>query len=110
MKTDRNTAPEGSAGVVSSAGRAVTMFERRFKSRASGAISTKQSLVMTLTQAAAYLSVSKAHLSNVINGKVPDVPVLLHARIGRRILIRREWADEWLEAAAQKSFLTNGII
>ena len=34
-------------------------------------IDTKESTpVMTLTQAAAYLQVSKAHLSNVINGKV----------------------------------------
>ena len=38
-------------------------------------IDTKESTpVMTLTQAAAYLRVSKAHLSNVINGKVPGVP------------------------------------
>ena len=34
----------------------------------------QHSPVMTLTQAAAYLRVSKAHLSNVINGKVPGVP------------------------------------
>jgi hypothetical protein len=39
-------------------------------------------------------------LSNVINGKVEGVPKLLVARVGRRILIRREWADEWLEKAA----------
>jgi len=65
---------------------------------------------MKLTQAAEYLRLSKAHLSNVINGKVSVVPPLRHARIGRRILIRREWADEWLETAGQKSVLTNGSI
>jgi excisionase family DNA binding protein len=59
----------------------------------------EQSAVMTLKEAAVYLRVSKAHLSNVINGRVRGVPPLRHAPIGRRILIRREWADEWLELA-----------
>ena len=63
-------------------------------------IDTKESTpVMTLTQAATYLRVSKAHLSNVINGKVPGVPPVRSFRMGRRILIKREWADEWMEAA-----------
>ncbi len=63
-------------------------------------IDTKESTpVMTLTQAAAYLRVSKAHLSNVINGKVPGVPPVRSFRMGRRILIKREWVDEWMEAA-----------
>ena len=55
--------------------------------------------VMTLTQAAAYLRVSKAHLSNVINGKVPGVPPIRSFRMGRRILIKREWVDDWMESA-----------
>jgi excisionase family DNA binding protein len=55
---------------------------------------------MTLTQAARFLQVSKAHLSNVINGKVPGVPTLRAVRLGRRILIRCEWIDEWLERTA----------
>jgi hypothetical protein len=46
---------------------------------------------------------SKAHLSNLINGKLPGVPRLRHAWPGPRILIKREWADEWLEIAAQES-------
>jgi excisionase family DNA binding protein len=58
--------------------------------------------VLTLKQAAAYLQVSKAHLSNVINGRVTGVPPLRHAQIGRRILIKRAWADEWLEMAGQR--------
>ena len=63
-------------------------------------IDTKESTpVMTLTQAAAYLRVSKAHLSNVINGKVPGVPPVRSFRMGRRILIKREWVNEWLETA-----------
>ena len=53
--------------------------------------------IMTLKQAAAYLQISKAHLSNVINGKVPGVRPPRVFRAGRRILIRREWVDEWME-------------
>lgn len=59
--------------------------------------------VMTLKQAAAYLRISKAHLSNVLNGKVPGVPPLRHASVGRRILIKRIWADEWLEEVGERS-------
>ena len=62
-------------------------------------IDTKgQKPVMTLKQAAAYLQISKAHMSNVINGKVPDVQPLRCKRVGRRILIKREWVDEWMES------------
>lgn len=61
-------------------------------------IDTKeQTPVMTLQQAADYLQVSKAHLSNVINGKVPGVRPPRVFRAGRRILIRREWLDRWME-------------
>jgi len=63
-------------------------------------IDTKEQMpVMTLKQAAAYLQVSKAHLSNVINGKVPGVRPVRCFRVGRRILIKREWVNEWLETA-----------
>jgi excisionase family DNA binding protein len=53
--------------------------------------------IMTLEEAAEYLRISKAHLSNVINGKVPGVRPPRVFRAGRRILIRREWLDRWLE-------------
>jgi excisionase family DNA binding protein len=58
---------------------------------------------MTLTQAAAYLQITKAHLSNVINRKVADVPPLRCFRVGRRILIKREWVDSWMEATNLKA-------
>jgi hypothetical protein len=61
----------------------------------------ERSQVLSLTQTAAYLRISKAHLSNVLARKVPGVPPLRHARAGRRILIKREWADHWLEASAE---------
>ena len=46
--------------------------------------------VLTLKQAAEQLRISKAYLCNVLNGKVPGVPHLRHAPIGRRILIKQE--------------------
>jgi excisionase family DNA binding protein len=58
---------------------------------------------MNLKQAAAYLQVSKAHLSNVINGKVAGVAPVRSFRVGRRILFKREWIDEWLDAAQRKA-------
>ena len=64
---------------------------------------SERSSVMTLEQTADYLRISKAHLSNVLNGKVPSVPPLAHAVVGRRILIRRIWADEWLEKMGARS-------
>jgi Helix-turn-helix domain len=60
--------------------------------------STVQSPVMTLEQSAAYLHVSKAHLSNVINGKVANVPPVRCFRVGRRVLIQRESLDSSLES------------
>ena len=57
---------------------------------------TEPSGVLSLKEAAGYLRISKAHLSNVINGKVSGVPCLRYAQLGRRILIKREWADDWL--------------
>jgi excisionase family DNA binding protein len=70
----------------------------------------ESSTVMTLGLAADYLKISKAHLSNAINGKVEGVPKLPFARVGRRILIRREWADEWLEKAAGDPPPVNGNV
>ena len=51
-----------------------------------------------LKKAAVYPHVSKAHLSSVINGKVPGVVPVRSFRSGRRVLLKREWIDEWLYA------------
>ncbi|HEY3739228.1 MAG TPA: helix-turn-helix domain-containing protein [Bryobacteraceae bacterium] len=58
---------------------------------------SERAAIFTLNQAASYLRISKAHLSNVINGKVPGVQPVRFFRLGRRVLIKREWIDEWLE-------------
>lgn len=55
--------------------------------------------VLTLGDIARILRCSKAHVCNVINGKVPGVPRLPHLAVGRRKLVRREWLEEWMEAA-----------
>ncbi|MFN7545313.1 MAG: hypothetical protein ACK5TN_21250 [Acidobacteriota bacterium] len=63
-------------------------------------IDTKnQTPVMTLKQAVAHLRISKAQRSNVINSKLPGVNPSRSFRIGRRILIKQEWVDDWRESA-----------
>jgi excisionase family DNA binding protein len=100
MKTDtRSAANYSGAGAVP-----IEIPEQETSSRMIGrGLDIGRSAVLTLKDAAAYLGISKAHLSNVINRKVPGLPQLRCARIGRRILIRREWADEFLDRAGQKS-------
>jgi excisionase family DNA binding protein len=55
-------------------------------------------LVLTVNEAAQIVRCSKAHLLNVIHGKVSNVPPLPCIHVGRRILIRREALDQWLRA------------
>jgi excisionase family DNA binding protein len=52
--------------------------------------------VLTMREAAELLRFSKAHLSNVINRKVPGLPALPVVRIGRRLLVRRDALAAWL--------------
>jgi len=54
--------------------------------------------VLTIAESAILLRCSKAHISNVINGKVDGVPPLPCVKVGRRKLIRRESITRWLEA------------
>ena len=53
--------------------------------------------VLTLQESAAILRCSKAHISNLLNGKVPNTPRLPHFRLGRRVLTRLEWVLQWME-------------
>jgi excisionase family DNA binding protein len=54
--------------------------------------------VLTISEAAQVMRCSKAHVLNVIHGRVTNVPPLPCVRIGRRILIRREALEFWLAA------------
>jgi excisionase family DNA binding protein len=51
---------------------------------------------MTMAEAARYLRCSRAHVSNLVAGKVRAVPVLPHVRVGRRLLFLRPSIDGFL--------------
>ena len=52
--------------------------------------------ILTMSEVASELRCSKAHLSHIVNGKVAGLPPLPVARIGRRVIIRREALLNWL--------------
>jgi excisionase family DNA binding protein len=52
--------------------------------------------VLNLAEAAAFVRCSRAHLSNIVNGKIRGIPHLPAVRIGRRVLFRRESLETWL--------------
>jgi len=54
--------------------------------------------LLTIREAAQLLRCSKAHLSNVLNGKVRNVPPLNSVQIGRRRLISRRSLTSWIAA------------
>jgi excisionase family DNA binding protein len=56
------------------------------------------SSILTIKEVAQILRVSKAHVHNVLVGKIPGVPKMTHLSLGRRKLVRKEWLDQWLEA------------
>jgi hypothetical protein len=58
--------------------------------------------ILTIPEVAGILRCSLNHVSNVINGKVPGVPILPHFIMGRRKLVRREWLSEWLQSYRTK--------
>ncbi|MGJ5813594.1 helix-turn-helix domain-containing protein [Paludibaculum fermentans] len=52
--------------------------------------------VLTIREVAAELRCSKAHVHNIIAGKVHDLPPLPVLRIGRRRLVRAEGLKRWM--------------
>ena len=57
--------------------------------------------MLTIPEVAQKLRCSKAHVCNVVGGKVRNTPRLPAVRIGRRILIRRETLELWKRASEQ---------
>lgn len=51
--------------------------------------------VLTITEVAEALCCSKAHVSNLINGRVKGTPRLPHMSLGRRKLVRRSSFEDW---------------
>lgn len=52
--------------------------------------------VMTVVEVSGLLRCSKAHVHNLINGKVQGVPPLPSLCLGRRRLVRRESLVQWI--------------
>ena len=52
--------------------------------------------LLTAEEVALELRCSRAHVYNILGGKVPGLPSLPAIRIGRRTLIRRKALQEWL--------------
>ena len=59
------------------------------------------SQVLTLNETASVLRCSKAHLSNLLNGRVRGTRPLPYISVGRRKLIRRESLERWLSDAEE---------
>ena len=57
--------------------------------------------ILTVAEVALELRCSKAHIHNLINGKVPGVSPLPSLWLGRRRLVRRESLIRWLAANEQ---------
>lgn len=53
--------------------------------------------LLSLAAVAELLHCSKAHVSNVIAGRVHDCPPIPAVRLGRRKLVRREALAAWIE-------------
>jgi excisionase family DNA binding protein len=54
--------------------------------------------ILTTTEVALELRCSKAHVHNLINGKVQGAIALPAVTLGRRRLVRRVSLEEWLRA------------
>lgn len=57
--------------------------------------------VLTMLEAAKLLRCSKAHICNLVNGRVPGVSPLPAVPLGRRKLIRRSSLYAWIGANEQ---------
>jgi excisionase family DNA binding protein len=56
-----------------------------------------QSSVMTVLEVSQTLRCSKAHVHNLIAGRVRGTPALPALHLGRRSLVRKEVLKRWLE-------------
>ena len=83
-----------------------TFHQEAAPTGAAHTFSQPRSGILTLKEVANELRCSKAHLSHIINGKVAGLPPLPVARIGRRVLIRREVLLDWLSTVEGR----NGIM
>lgn len=62
----------------------------------------QQAPLLTLAEASAYLRCSRAHVSNLIRGLVPNSHPLPAVRLGRRVYIRRDSLARYLRFAESR--------
>lgn len=63
---------------------------------------TKPKDVLTVPEIAAELRCSKAHVSNLMNGRVRGVPKLTHLALGRRKVVHRLWLETWMNSLSTR--------
>ena len=56
---------------------------------------------LTIVEVALELRCSKAHVSNLINGRVKGVPRLPALPLGRRKLVRKSTFERWMRAVEE---------
>ena len=61
-----------------------------------------QGPLLTLAEASTYLRCSKAHVSNLIRGLVPNSQPLPAVRLGRRVYVRRDSLARYLRSAESR--------
>jgi excisionase family DNA binding protein len=61
-------------------------------------IANQDSGVLTVAEVAERLRCSKAHIHNLINGRVTGIPPLPAIQLGRRRIVRAETLLAWLRA------------
>jgi excisionase family DNA binding protein len=63
--------------------------------------------LLTMTQVAALLHVSKAHVCNLAAGRVTGCSQLPALRLGRRMLVRRQSLREWIEQSENDKLMSS---
>lgn len=62
--------------------------------------------ILDVRAAAAFLHCSPSHLSNILNGKIPDLPPIPHVRAGRLRRIRKDALIAWFKQQEEASLDT----
>ena len=64
--------------------------------------------VISIRIAARFARVSVAHMHRAAKGELPNTARLKVFRVGRRVLTRTDWLDEWMRAEPDRPPLTGG--
>jgi len=64
--------------------------------------------VISIKMAACFAGVSAAHMYRAARGQLPNTPPLMTSCIGRRVLTRTDWLDEWMRASRAMTLQPRG--